>query len=641
MQLNAMQEIAVNHGKGPCLVVAGPGSGKTKVLTLRVAKLINTGVPAEKILVITFTKAAAIEMKERFNGLWDSVYPVTFGTFHSLFWGILQKEKGYKSSDIISGTYRSKLLKEAMEKADIDIDDSILVNTFASELSAFNNKSLHLDEYVPKFCDKDDFIKLFHSYEELKRKYRMIDFDDMLKKTYQLFLDNPEVLKKWQGRFEYFLVDEMQDMNSLQFKLISMLSANTNNLFCVGDDDQSIYGFRGADPRIMQDFVEAYPDTKKVVLNVNYRNPRNLVEMSARLMSNNKNRFEKEIEATSAEGDVIANMFMTPKEEAEWVCQMIQEQSKAGISPNEMAILYRNHSDARYIISELMARRIPFYLKEQMPNVFTHFIIQDIEAYFHLAIGNGTRTRMLRILNRPVRYLHRQSVETTGFKGMLDFYKNSPSNYRTVEGLISDIKLMSKMSPYAAINYLKKAMGYESFLRQEAIENDGDFVEFQGVLEFISETVRECKTIKQAIDKINMMRLKVDFENKNKSQTRAGKVGLYTLHASKGLEFENVFIIQANEGIIPTNKVETIEDLEAERRLFYVGITRCKRRLYITYTNKINRDKSRFISELKLDYSSSDASARISSKRAETVAYSSSESILSREGVPSSSSKYL
>ncbi|MCR4567174.1 MAG: ATP-dependent helicase [Pseudobutyrivibrio sp.] len=641
MQLNAMQEIAVNHGKGPCLVVAGPGSGKTKVLTLRVAKLINTGVPAEKILVITFTKAAAIEMKERFNGLWDSAYPVTFGTFHSLFWGILQKEKGYKSSEIISGTSRSKLLKEAMEKADIDIDDSILVNTFASELSSFNNKSLHLDEYVPKFCDKDDFIKLFHSYEELKRKYRMIDFDDMLKKTYQLFLDNPEVLKKWQGRFEYFLVDEMQDMNSLQFKLISMLSANTNNLFCVGDDDQSIYGFRGADPRIMQDFVEAYPDTKKVVLNVNYRNPRNLVEMSARLIGNNKNRFEKEIEATSAEGDVISNMFMTPKEEAEWVCQMIQEQSKAGISPNEMAILYRNHSDARYIISELMARRIPFYLKEQMPNVFTHFIIQDIEAYFHLAIGNGTRTRMLRILNRPVRYLHRQSVETTGFKGMLDFYKNSPSNYRTVEGLISDIKLMSKMSPYAAINYLKKAMGYESFLRQEAIENDGDFVEFQGVLDFISETVRECKTIKQAIDKINMMRLKVDFENKNKSQTRAGKVGLYTLHASKGLEFENVFIIQANEGIIPTNKVETIEDLEAERRLFYVGITRCKRRLYITYTNKINRDKSRFISELKLDHSSSDASARISSKRAETVAYSSSESILSREGVPSSSSKYL
>ena len=641
MQLNAMQEIAVNHGKGPCLVVAGPGSGKTKVLTLRVAKLINTGVPAEKILVITFTKAAAIEMKERFNGLWDSVYPVTFGTFHSLFWGILQKEKGYKSSDIISGTSRSKLLKEAMEKADIDIDDSILTNTFASELSAFNNKSLHLDEYVPKYCDKDDLIKLFHSYEELKQKYRVIDFDDMLKKTYQLFVDNPEVLKRWQGRFEYFLVDEMQDMNSLQFKLISMLSAGTNNLFCVGDDDQSIYGFRGADPRIMQDFVDAYPDTKKVVLNVNYRNPRNLVEMSGRLMSNNKNRFEKEIEATSVEGDVIANMFMTPKEEAEWVCQMIQEQSKAGISPNEMAILYRNHSDARYIISELMARRIPFYLKEQMPNVFTHFIIQDVEAYFHLAIGNGTRTRMLRILNRPVRYLHRQSVETTGFKGMLDFYKNSPSNYRTVEGLISDIKLMSKMSPYAAINYLKKAMGYESFLRQEAIENDGDFVEYQGILDFISETVRECKTIKQAIDKINMMRLKVDFENKNKAQTRAGKVGLYTLHASKGLEFENVFIIQANEGIIPTNKVETIEDLEAERRLFYVGITRCKRRLYITYTNKINRDKSRFISELKLDYSSSDASARISSKRAETVAYSSSESILSREGLPSSSSKYL
>jgi len=191
---------------------------------------------------------------------------------------------------------------------------------------------------------------------------------------------------------------------------------------------------------------------------------------------------------------------------------------------------------------------------------------------------------------------------------MLDFYKDNPGARRTVEALMADIKLISKMTPFAAINYIRKAMGYEGFLKLESMEKHDDFLENKRVLDFLLEVVKDCKTINQAIDKISYMRLKVDFDNKNKENTKDGKVGLYTLHSSKGLEFENVFIIQANEGIIPTNKVESTEDLESERRLFYVGITRCKRNLYISYNKKINRDKSRFIDELKLDYSSPSSS---------------------------------
>jgi len=607
MNLNAMQEAAVCHKDGPCLVVAGPGSGKTAVLTLRVGELIKSGVPAQQILVITFTKAAAIEMKERFNGLWDNS-PVTFGTFHSLFWGILQKQKGYKASDIISGNARTKLLKEAMEKAGIETDDVNIFNTYAAELSAYCNKSFNEKKYQSKYVDADNLKKLWDNYEALKAKYKVIDFDDMLQKAYQLFMNHPGILKKWQSRFTYFLVDEMQDMNSLQFQLIRMLSANTENLFCVGDDDQSIYGFRGSDPGIMREFMEIYPQAQKIILDVNYRNPKNLVQAAASLMTFNKNRFEKEIKATADEGKIRVELYQSPDEEAKRIVKELKALANQGKAFDDMAILYRNHSDVRFVINELIHQKIPFYLKDKMPNIYSHFIIQDIECYFQIAIGNGTRTRLLRILNRPNRYLHRRSVETTGFRGMLDFYKDSPGARRAVEALISDMKLISKMTPFAAINYIRKAMGYEGFLRLEAMEKQDDFLECERVLDFILEVVRDCKTINQAIDKINYMRLKVDFDNKNKENSREGKVGLYTLHSSKGLEFESVFIIQANEGIIPTNKIETSEDLEAERRLFYVGITRCKRDLYISYTKKINRDKSRFINELKLDYSSPSSS---------------------------------
>ena len=236
-----------------------------------------------------------------------------------------------------------------------------------------------------------------------------------------------------------------------------------------------------------------------------------------------------------------------------------------------------------------------------MPNIYTHFIISDIESYFQLALGNITKSRLLGILNRPNRYLHRQSLEKgASKKAMLDFYRVHPVNYRTVEALWADIELIGKMSPVAAVSYIRKAMGYETFLMEESVAKQVEVGEYYEILDFITEVFRECRTIRQAIDKLNILRLKIDYENKNTSVDKRGKVGLYTLHSSKGLEFDNVFIIAANDGIIPSNKVENREDMEGERRLFYVGITRAKRNLFISYTNKKNRDKSRFLDEMKL-----------------------------------------
>ena len=603
MELNNSQQKAVMKKEGPCMVLAGPGSGKTYTLTRRIIKLIESGVPANEILVITFTKAAAIEMKERFQRLSDDVYPVTFGTFHSLFWGILQKELGYKSTDILMGKQKEQLMYTAFTSIDNRCEDKMLLNLFSMELSTFYNSAKNIEEYEPKYIDKKDLIEFAKAYEALKNKYHVIDFDDMLLKTYRLFKSKPNVLYKWQTRFSYFLIDEMQDMNDVQFELITMLGQRTKNIFCVGDDDQSIYGFRGANPKVMNKFVKHFEGTETIVLDYNYRNPKNLVDCAHKLISKNTLRFQKNIKSTSPDGKISINCYDNEFIEAKEVIKTINELLRDNTSLNDIAILYRNHSDARFIVDALINENIPFYLKEKMPNIYSHFVISDIEAYFQIAAYNSTKERLLRIINRPNRYLHRRAVEEgRDLKGMLRFYQDNQNAHRQVEALINDINLISKMSPVSAINYIKNIIGYGQYLKEEAVNAGVLETEYIDVLDFLTGVLKDCKTIKQAIDKLNILKLKVDFENKNNEKDKKNKIGLYTLHSSKGLEFENVFIISANEGIIPTNKADSKEEIEAERRLFYVGITRTKKNLYLSYTNKKNRDKSRFLTEL--DYSS-------------------------------------
>ena len=601
MDFNDSQIMAISHKEGPCLVVAGPGSGKTAVITHRVNELINSGIPGSEILVITFTKAAAIEMKERFNRL-SGNNQVTFGTFHSLFWGILQKELGYKSKDIVMGSMRLQILIEAIRMAGLDHNDLSIVNSISNEVSTFRNKGENLAKFLPETTDKDDFCKIYTHFKALKKKYRVVDFDDMLSIAYELFINKPDVLSKWQNRFSYFLVDEMQDMNNLQFNLMKMLSDRTKNIFCVGDDDQSIYGFRGANPKIMTDFVNNYEDCKRIILNYNYRNPSNVVRAALALIDNNSIRFKKDIIPTNEDGIVVIEEMLDEVREADYIYEMIKSKMDSGIPLDEIAVLYRNHSDAKYIINRLMTEGIPIYLKEATTNFYSHFIIEDIEAYFQIAIGNSTRARLLRIMNRPNRFIHRASLEKgSRVEDILFFYKDNYSAYQRVLALNSDILLISRMSPYAAINYIRNVMGYDSFLKEEAVRCGATFEEYSDVISFLLEIVKDCKNIKQAIDKLNVLRYKVDYENKNKQVDKTGKVGLYTLHSSKGLEFDTVFIIGVNEGIIPNNRADTDEAIEGERRLFYVGITRTKRALYLTFTNKKNREKSRFLSELSID----------------------------------------
>lgn len=604
MVLNPLQERAVEFVDGPVLCLAGPGSGKTKVITLRIQHLIDTGISPSDIAVITFTKAAALEMKERFDNLSDNKYPVTFATFHSLFWSILQQEKRYKASDIVMGARRLDIVKEAIAFCGLNCDDKDLITLFSTHISVLSNKLYSYREAMFDNYNEESF-RVYEAYQALKDKYRLLDFDDMLKKTYDLFINDKECLKRWQKRFSYFLIDEMQDMNDMQFELMKMLSAAYNNVFAVGDDDQSIYGFRGANPEVMKSFRDYYENCRVINLNTNYRNPSNILVAANKLISHNNNRFEKEIKFVKDAGLIEIKTLKSTKEEADFVAKRIISLSKGGLSFEDMAVLYRNHSDARFVVDTFLDLKIPFFLKEKIPNIYSHFIFDDIEAYFQIAVGNSTRKRMLRIMNRPNRYIHRQCVEQGyDFASMLYFYGGNRPMQLKIQALQRDMELMSKMSPYAAVNYILNVMGYMDFLKDQSIEENCEINEYIEITDFVLSTFRDCKTIIKAIEKLQYLRLKVDYENKSKGDDKRGKVGLYTLHSSKGLEFNTVFIVGVNEGIMPYKKAVKTADLEAERRLFYVGITRSKESLILSSVEEKNRDRmypSRFIHELGLD----------------------------------------
>ena len=298
MSLNKSQTEAVNHVNGPMLVLAGPGSGKTTVITERTRRLISSqGIDPSHILVITFTKAAASEMKERFHRLMgQKKVPVTFGTFHAVFFQILKHAYGFHGGNIIREEQRFQFMKEMIQNMRLEYEDE---NEFAGdllgEISLMKNTGVSLEHYYPKNCGKEIFEQIYRGYDSRMKQHRLIDFDDMLVYCYELFDQRKDILSAWQNKYQYILIDEFQDINRLQFDIVKMLALPENNLFVVGDDDQSIYRFRGAKPELMLGFEKAYPKAARVLLDINYRSCPSVVEASLRLISHNQKRFEKKI----------------------------------------------------------------------------------------------------------------------------------------------------------------------------------------------------------------------------------------------------------------------------------------------------------------------------------------------------------
>lgn len=607
MSFNQAQKKAIAHANGPCLVLAGPGSGKTLTIVNRIKNLIEKQqVRPEEILVITFTKYAAAEMKMRVKSMMQGEnLPITMGTFHGIYYGILKWAYKLGPQNILSEEEKYQIVRQIVSRKDIEIfDEEDFLQEVVMEIGLVKNNRQNIEEYEAKRCSTSTFREIYHEYETLRKQIRKIDFDDMLVLCYQLFVQRPDVLKMWQGKFKYILVDEFQDINQVQYDVIKMLAAPENNLFVVGDDDQSIYSFRGADAKIMFQFKKDYPESNQILLDVNYRSTANIVQNARKVIEHNQVRFQKNISAKKKVGLSLHVQETTDSnEESDYVAEKIAERVKNGVALEEIAVLYRTHTDARALVEKLSESKIPFQMKEKMPNLYQHFIAKDVMAYFRLATGKGSRSDLLQIMNRPKRYLARESVSGSDkmmFEEMRKFYDEKDWMQDRIDQLELDLRILGKITPYGALNYLRKKVGYDDFLREYAHVRKVQMQDFTDILAELEEAMKPFETIEEWFEHVEEYTRTLRLCEQKKELERNG-VRLMTLHAAKGLEFDTVFIIQTNEGRIPYQKSLREDNEEEERRLFYVGMTRAKELLQITYVKQKNgkaKDPSRFIDEL-------------------------------------------
>ena len=612
MSLNHAQTEAVAHNKGPCMVLAGPGSGKTLTIAKRIEYLImKHKVRPEEILVITFTKYAAWEMKNRTRSICGpSSYAVTFGTFHGIYYGILKWAYRLNQSNLLSDEEKYRILREILPGIDWDQEpeadeEKDYLQELAIEIGNVKNNCMDIEEYEPVKYTTEKFRKLYRTYEETKKKYRKIDFEDMLIQCRDLFMKRPDILKKWQEKFQYILVDEFQDVNQAQYDVVRMLAAPQDNLFVVGDDDQSVYGFRGAKPGIMKEFMKDYPKARQILLDVNYRSSGYIVKGALRVIGNNKIRFEKKIEAFRKPDETVhVQEVKDPVQEAEYVLERIREYREKGVSYTEMAVLYRTNVDAR-AMSELMTEyQIPFVMKEHLNNIYEHFIALDMISYLRLSQGEYDRKYFLQIANRPNRYLTRESMKTgnVSYESLRRYYRDKDWMVDRIDQLDWDMKMICDKTPYAAIQYIRKRMGYDEFLKEYAAYRKISSEDLFAVLEEIWQNSKGYGTIKEWFEHIESYGKMLKEQNKKNGEKEG--VNLMTMHAAKGLEFDTVFVIEANEGSCPYKKATADEEIEEERRLFYVAMTRAKRKLVISYVKEKNGKDllpSRFVSELLLN----------------------------------------
>lgn len=606
MGFNEAQTKAICHKNGPAMVLAGPGSGKTLVITRRVEYLIKKyGVRPEQILVITFTKAAAKEMRERFAKITkDDRFPVTFGTFHGIYYGILKWAYRMNASNIFSEEEKMMLLREVIAGMELEIEDEKeFLQGIASEIGQIKNNRLSLEEYESSNCSDQMFRQIYEEYERRRKLLKKIDFDDMLVLCYELFQKRPDILQMWQKKFQYILIDEFQDINQVQYDVIRMLALPENNLFIVGDDDQSIYRFRGARPEIMLGFSKDYLNAKSIILDVNYRSTKAVVSAARRVIERNKNRYQKEIITVNEQGDnVHIQEVRHPVEESHYVREQIAKAVAAGTEPSQIAVLYRTNTEPRALVETFMEYHIPFQMKEHLPNLYEHFIGRDFQSYMRMALGGRDRGDFLMIMNRPNRYIGRDSVDRgeISFENLRKYYMEKDWMVDRIDQLEVDLKVISRMTPYAAIQYIRKSVGYDLFLNEYAIKRKMKLEDLQELIREMEERAKEFKTIEEWFDHIEKYTEELRMQAVTRTENR-NAVSLMTFHAAKGLEYDTVFIIGANEDVTPYKKAELPEEMEEERRMFYVAMTRAKKHLTISYVREKNgkaMEQSRFLGEL-------------------------------------------
>lgn len=597
MECNKEQKEAIMHRDGPAMVLAGPGAGKTYVITNRVKALIDEyGVKPEQILVVTFSKAAAVEMKERFEMMTGGRrLPVRFGTFHSVFFQILRLAYHYEVKDIATPALKYRFLEETLNETGYEVDDKKeFLSDIEKEISRVKGEGIEIDCYFSSACSAEIFQKMYRGYQEKLQRHRCLDFDDMVVYTYQLLKEREDIRRRWQAQFRYLLIDEFQDINRLQYETVCMLAEPENNLFIVGDDDQSIYGFRGAKPGIMLSFPKRFPDTKQIVLGVNYRCSDEIMKAAERLIGKNNERYEKHIVANKGkEQPVHMKKCENLPDEAEKIVAQIQMYQKEGIAYQEMAVLFRTNMQMRLLAGKLMEHGVPFTMRENLPNLFDTWMAKDIMCYLQLALGNRSREKFLKIANRPVRYLSRTAFTESevSFDKLRAYYavKNQEWMEERIWNFEYDLKNLASLSPYAAIHFIRKGIGYDEFLKTYADERNVNADDWFDVLDEMQEMARDKKSIPEFLsfaENYGDTLEEIRQEQKKQQVKEEPGVSLMTMHASKGLEFPVVFVPTLNEDIVPYRKAVQEGNLEEERRMLYVAMTRAKTYLHLSFVKE-------------------------------------------------------
>lgn len=613
MAFSKAQTQAIMHKDGPMMVLAGPGSGKTTVITHRVQYLTKEyGIDPGDILVITFTRAAAEEMRERYEALTGGGSRVTFGTFHSIFFRILKLAYRYTADNIVREEQQMQFVRELAQAGGLEPEDE---NEFAasilSEISSVKGERIALEHYYSKNCPDAVFRQLYAGYEEKMRRAGLIDFDDMMVLCLELFTERKDILSAWQRRYRYILIDEFQDINRLQYEIVRMLAKPEDNLFIVGDDDQSIYRFRGAKPEIMLGFERDYPGAGRILLDVNYRSTEEIVAPALRLIGENQKRFSKTIHTTGRHGkNVITKLWQDPGEENLAIAREIQLYLQSGVRPGDIAVLYRTNAGPRFLMEKLMEYNLPFRTRDTVPNLYEHWISRNILTYIRIAMGSRAREDILQVINRPKRYISRDAMpdETVSFEKMKVFYAEKDWIAERIESLEGDLRAIARMSPLAAVNYIRQGMGYDEYLIEYAAFRRMRPEELLETADELKESAAGFKTFDEWFAHIDAYKEEL-LRQAAQRRTETDAITLATMHSAKGLEFPIVYILDANEGITPHSRAMLDEDMEEERRLFYVAMTRAKTRLHV-YAVRERYHKKAEVSRFVWEYLGRDGDSR-------------------------------
>lgn len=600
------QQEAICFGEGTMLVLAGPGSGKTAVITQRIRYLVEERhITPSDILTITFTKAAALEMKQRACQICRGAENAVFGTFHSVFFQIIRSSSKFQNYSIMTEQQKLQILRPLLKGKKLDcVQMSSFCEQFLSDLSFYKNTGREREEKAGQNqAEQMQLHELRQAYEQCCRKRWLLDFDDILIYCHRLLTEDSGLRDRWENRFRYILIDEFQDINDVQYQIIKLLSANYENLFVVGDDDQAIYSFRGADPSYMHRFLEDYPKSRQVKLNINYRCGDRILALAARSIAHNKYRFEKEIKAgNSGENRVIATCFQNRAEELSFLSEEIMTHLNEGLT----AILVRTNRMAEQVSEACFRRQIPYQMREKKQDFYAQKCVVEVLSVIRFVAEGRKRSDFMTFMNKPVRYINREMLqkETVDLWALLEEYREDPEQYRIIQKLQQDLAMVEMLDPFGAISYIRKVMQYDCCLSPgETGEKEKE------ILDELLERCREFHSHTAFLSHIAAYRSKLEQESNRKQpeadqgNAKQNPVRIMTYHGSKGLEFDTVFLPFLNSGDVPHGRNLSTMELEEERRLFYVAVTRAKKSLYLSCEGMVQGEnrQSVFWAELK-DY---------------------------------------